>query len=187
MLMIFIIGSHHFVDMSKKHKTKEGYILLLSMLIISIILAISFGVYAISLKEVILASYLKDSARAFGAADRAVECTLYWDKGAPQNGLPYTIFTTSTQYISPLVFPNPDPICESQQINTVANGWTSVNNTVDTGTTNFIITFPDNTCAEVSVFKESNSTTTIVSNGYNTCDVTNPRRTQRTIQVQGAF
>ena len=173
--------------MSKKKTTQQGYILLLSMLIISIILAISFGVYAISLKEVILASYLKDSARAFGAADRAVECTLYWDKGAPQNGLPYTIFTTSTQYISPLVFPNPDPICESQQINTVGSSWSSVNNTNDTGTTNFNIVFPDNTCAEISVLKEGNSTTTIVSNGYNTCDSTDPRRTQRTIQVQGAF
>ena len=164
---------------------KQGYILLMSVLVVSIILAISFGIYALSIKDLVLASYLKDSAVAFGAADKGVECTLYWDRGYPQNGMPYTIFSTSTQYVSPLGG-GVSPYCDGTQLNALPS-WSSVNNTADSGDTDFSLAFPDGTCADISVLKEGNSTTTIVSNGYNLCDPTNPRRTQRTIQVQGNF
>ncbi len=158
----------------------------MSVLIVSIILSISFGIYALSIKDIILASYLKDSAKAFGAADKGVECALYWDRSAPQNGRSYTIFTTSTQYVSELSPTFPEPICDSTQIRLLPS-WTAVNAPdPTTGTTNFSLAFPDNTCADIMVFKESNSTTTIVSNGYNTC-VAGARKTQRTIQVQGNF
>jgi hypothetical protein len=165
----------------------KGYILLMSVLVASIILAISLGVYALSIKDLILAGYLKDSAIAFGAADKGIECALYWDRSAPQDGLPYTIFTTSTQYVSLDYLLLPPPVCDTSRLDTLAS-WRSVNAPdPTTGTTNFTLTFPDNTCAEIEVFKESSATTTIISNGYNTCDVTSPRRTQRTIQVQGNF
>lgn len=169
-----------------KTNSKKGYILLMAVLIVSIILAISFGIYALAIKDVILASYLKDSAKAFAAADRGVECALYWDRSTPQNGRTYTLFTTSTQYI---IEPNGGairpPICDAVQLNTLPS-WNAVNLTTDTGTTNFNLTFSDNSCAEITVFKEGSSTTTVVSNGYNTC-VPNMRKTQRTIQVQGNF
>jgi hypothetical protein len=173
--------------MKLKHNTSEqGYILLMSVLIVSVILSISFGIYALSIKDVILASYLKDSAKAFGAADKGVECALYWDRSTPQNGRAYTIFTTSTQYVVQVtggsVLP---PICDSVQLDTLPS-WSAVNTPANTGTTNFSLSFPDNTCADVMVFKESNGTTTLISNGYNTC-TPNARRTQRTIQVQGNF
>jgi len=160
----------------------------MAVLISSIILAISLGVYAISLKEVILASFLKDSARAFGAADRAVECTLYWDRSAPQNGFPYSIFSSSTLYVVPTGGGGAQPFCDNQLItDTSATGWTVTNSPVDTGLTVFSLQYPDGTCADVSVFKESNSTTTIIGNGYINCDPNNTRRTQRSIQVQGNF
>ena len=163
----------------------------MAVLIVSIILSISFGIYALSIKDVILASYLKDSARAFGAADKGIECALYWDRGAPQNGMPYTVFTTSTQYTNINFALTGHPKCDSLDIDSVfpdPHNWTSVNAPdPTTGTTNFFLTFPDNTCADILVFKESNSTTTVVSNGYSTCDPNGPRRTQRTIQVQGNF
>ena len=158
----------------------------MSVLIVSIILSISFGIYALSIKDIILASYLKDSAKAFGAADKAMECTLYWDRSAPQNGMPYTIFATSTLY-TPIAFgvgPIPTPVCD--EATPIIVGPPTITSSPDTGTTNFSLAFPDNTCADVMVFKESNATTTIVSNGYNTC-VAGARKTQRTIQVQGNF
>ncbi len=167
--------------------TEKGYILLMAVLIVSIILSISFGIFALSMKDVILASYLKDSAKAFGAADKGVECALYWDRSAPQNGRSYTIFTTSTQYVVEVVAGAiQPPLCDAVQLDTLPS-WT-VTNTPDanTGTTNFSLAFPDGTCADIMVFKESNSTTTLVSNGYNTC-TSNSRQTQRTIQVQGNF
>ena len=51
-------------------KKKGGYILLLTLLIISILLAISLGIFAISLKETTLSSFLRDSEKALAAADR---------------------------------------------------------------------------------------------------------------------
>ena len=161
--------------------------LLLSVIITSIILAISFGVYELSVKEVILASFLKDSAQAFGAADRGIECALYWDRSTPQNGMPYTIFTTSTAYVSP---PNliPNAVCDNIQLGQAAQTlWTATNATPTSGMTEFRLIFSDKTCAELSILKSGNSTTTVVSNGYNTCDTSNPRRTQRTIEVTGNF
>ena len=180
----------HFIKKNKKRA--EGYILLMAILIASIILSISLGIYALTIKEVILASFLKDSSMALGAADRAMECTLYWDRSAPQNSFSYTIFTTSTPaYVYQPDGPDFAAICDTTNIRDAGlTGWSAVNNTADTGLTSFSLNYADNTCADVSVFKESNGTTTIVANGYNICgagNLNNPRRTQRTIQVQGNF
>ncbi len=175
-------------------ETKEnGYILLLAVLVSSIILGISFGVYSISIKEIILASYLKDSARAFATADRAIECTLYWDRSFPQNGMPYTIYATSTAYIAPWVL---DPVlhdpltvlCDAQQIilPTPANtNWDvpAASLTATAGITTFSLVFPDGTCADVEVEKDEDNGSIFTANGYNTCDTANPRRINRTIQV----
>ncbi len=175
----------HFTFFTKERKQKRGFILLLSVLIASIILAISLGVYALSIKEVILASFLHDSALAFGAADRAIECTLFCDRSAPQNGMPYTIFSSSTSYVTPGALAN--AMCDAQLLTGASSNWTVVNNPANTGTPQFTLAYPDNTCADVSVFKEGNSTTTITSNGYNNCDPNSLRRTQRSIEVQGNF
>ncbi len=166
--------------------TQRGYILLMSVLVASIILAISFGIYALSIKDLILSSYLKDSAVAFGAADKGIECALYWDRGTPANGRTYTIFTTSTAYVfQPTGGGIRPPICDATQLDTSPT-WSATNPSANKGLTTFTLTFPDNACAEVSVFKDGDSTTTVVSNGYNLCgpsNATNPRRTQRTIEA----
>lgn len=168
-----------------------GYILLLSVLVSSIILALSFSVYAISIKEVILASYLKDSAKAFATADRAIECALYWERSYPQNGMPYSIYPTSTDYISPWVLdpvahPRTSIVCDGQQItmaSPAASDWQEVR-TLGTGEATFWIHYTDNaTCAEVHVRKTLIGGSVFTANGFNTCDVTNPRRANRTIQV----
>ncbi len=175
-----------------KHYKHKGFILLLAVLISSIVLAISLGVYSLSLKEVILASYLKDSAKAFGAADRAVECTLYWDRLAPYNGMPYTIFSTSSAYVTISSDTLDNAVCDNTQLDNSAaspagTGWTVTNVPPTTGMTAFTLTYPDGTCADVTVNKEVYAKTTVISNGYNNCDPTNDRRTQRTIQVTSNF
>lgn len=176
---------------SKSACDRGGYILLLSVLISSIVLGIAFGVYAISIKEIILASYLKDSAKAFAIADRAIECALYWDRGNPQNGMPYMIFPTSTAYIypwvaDPVAYPESNVTCEGMQITLPAPAQSNWISSVDTnsGTTTFTILFPtENTCADIQVEKDDDAGSIFTVNGYNTCDSTNPRRTNRTIQV----
>lgn len=163
----------------EERKQDGGYILLLTILIISIILAISFSIYALSIKEVILASFLKESEKAFTAADRAVECTLYWDRSFPQNGLPYTAFATSTIWVEPANINI--VVCDGTSL--PLTPWDNTTGRTPTkGVTTFSITYADGTCADVSVTKE-NGNTSLTSNGYNNCSPGATRRTQRTIQV----
>lgn len=174
---------HYFITTSAAIRPKKegGYILLLTVLIVSIILAISFGIYSLSIKEVILASFLRDSQRAFSAADRGVECALYWDMAYPQNGMPYTIFASSTAYIAPGNLSSAE--CDSKQLNNAAiTSWSVSELTATQGTTDLSLLFDDGTYSEINV-KKVDLDTTIRVNGYNSKDMLNPRQTQRTIEV----
>lgn len=161
--------------------------MLLAILIINIVLAMSLGIFSITLKAILIASFMKDSQKAFGVADRALECALYWDRGYTWNGMTpqESIFSTGTSYTPPTNLSSAQ--CDGLQLSSVAapptgTGWT-VSNTAATGTTNFTITYPkENTCAEVRVIKDEISTQVTV-NGYNTCSSSNPRRIQRTLQA----
>ena len=170
----------------------SGYILLLTLLIISILLAMSFGIYTISIKEIVLASFLRDSQQAFAAASSGAECALYWDRVPsllnPQLGITYTIFATGT---IPTLYQIPsnlsNAVCNNGQSNIQLSlisvtGWT-VTTTVTTGTTAFLLNFSNGSCVDVVVTKTGNESTLVVSDGYNTCDTTFPRRTQREIVV----
>lgn len=171
---------HQYIQQTKK--PSRGYALLLSILIINIILAMSLGIFSISLKELQLAAFLRDSQKAFGAADRAMECSLYWDRAYPQNGItpPETIFATSSAYVRPTNLNS--AVCDGQQLNNVPVSQWNVTTTIATGTTSFLLNFVDGTCSMVTVVKDAISTT-LTSNGYDTCAANNPRKTQRTIQV----
>ena len=64
-----------------KIKTSEqkGFTLLLSLLVISIILSVSFGVFDVMTKELKLSGIGRESQISFYAADAGVECAYYWD------------------------------------------------------------------------------------------------------------
>lgn len=163
----------------------SGYILILTLLVISILLAVGFGISAISIKEVVLSSFLRDSERALAAASSGVECALYWDRSAPQNGMQYTIFATGTGFTT--VPGLSRAVCDEgytgvppQQL--LLAGW-DVDTTTGTGTTAFSLDFADGTCVDVTVVKVGNESTTVIGDGYNTCTVALPRRTQREIAV----
>lgn len=171
----------------KKNRRGGGYSLLLAILIINIVLAMSLGIFSITIKALILAAFVKDSQKAFGVADRALECALFWDRGYAWNGMTpqKSIYSSGTTFTPPT---NVDSAqCGGQRLNNPApaptgTGWT-VTNTTATGTTNFMLTYPaENTCAEIKVVKDQISTI-ITVNGYNTCVSSNPRKIQRTIQA----
>lgn len=170
---------HRALKNCRKQKTAEGYILLLTLLVISILLAISFGLYTIGLKEVVLSSFLRDSEKALVAADHGAECALFWDRSYPQNGMPYTIFATGTAYENPASINNAS--CAGMQLYG-SPGW-NVTVTAATGTTAFSLDFSDGTCVDVTIVKSGDQASSIVSDGYNSCDVSLPRRTQREISV----
>jgi len=67
--------------MKKNHHTttESGFVVLFSILISTIILTMSAGIFQVAQKESILSSYSRESQKAFYAADAGVECALYWD------------------------------------------------------------------------------------------------------------
>lgn len=167
------------------YRKKEGFILLLTVLVTSVILAISFSIFRISLKELIMASFLKNSAQAFVAADRGIECALFWDRAPapanPQGGITYSIFATSSAYQVPTNINNATCGDGATRLNT--SSWVVSGLTATRGQTTFEIPFSDLTCVQVIVFKNDGDTT-VTANGFNNCLVSSERKTQRTIQVR---
>lgn len=149
-------------------KTNRGFILPFAVLISGVILAVGLAVFNLILKEILLSSSGRESQFAFYAADTGGECALFWD--AKQG-----IFPTSSQS---LVYGG-SASCAGVSI----VPFTSSIGTVDAATTTFNI---DNGgyCVTVTVAKSNGGNNTkIESEGFNTCDVTNPRRVERAIRI----
>lgn len=63
----------------KTNTTNRGVVLLISVLVASVALAVGFGVYNRTYKELLFASFWKQTQTAFAAADAGLECVMYWD------------------------------------------------------------------------------------------------------------
>ncbi|MEK7148345.1 MAG: hypothetical protein AAB770_00325 [Patescibacteria group bacterium] len=136
---------------------KRGVVLLIAILVSGVTLAVGIGVYNRVYKELLFASFWKQTQVAFSAADAGLECALYWDLHPPASGdvscFGGALFAWSTS-TSPFVLP----------LNTAVSGG----------------------CVNVSIVRSGSPLflTTIESRGYNTCDITNPRRVERGLGVQ---
>lgn len=140
----------------------QGFVILFTVLIVSITLAIALGIASVSFREVLLSTTAKDAQYSFFAADTGAECALYWDIQQAAftqtlvvpscNGAPVDMLSSS----SPFTF----------RFDTAASG-----------------------CAVVTVDKNDPTVTKIESLGYNiSCaDLAsrpdNPRITERAIRV----
>lgn len=67
--------------MNKKlnRKTEKGFVLFLSLLIMSVALTIAFSVFEIFSLNITMGGNIKESQTAFYAADSGLECVYYWD------------------------------------------------------------------------------------------------------------
>lgn len=87
---------------TNQKKNSSGYAILFSVLLVSIILAITLGVLNIALKEFQFTSTARNSHVSFFAADTGGECALYGRKNGMMDTLPPTMVCdtqtrTSTQ------------------------------------------------------------------------------------------
>lgn len=147
---------------------KRGFTLLLAVLVSSILLALGLAIYNVTAKQVILSSAGRESQFAFYAADTGIECTLYWDY--QQNA-----FSTTSPRAQIACGATPNAVVTS-----------SGSGDTFTRTFSFSMSSTNPTpCASVTVTKiSSTQKTTVEALGYNTCDTTNPRRTERAIRVR---
>jgi len=171
----------------KESKDQNGFTLLLAMLILSILLSAALGVSDIIIKGNKFSLIAQESQKAFFAADKGIDCALFyhiaydrvpgvspaWTHGPfPRNDAPNSNDDINMSLVT----------CDGDRLDSLPS-W-SITTTLDSGTTRFRLDFADGACAEVTVLNENNGVdTTITSNGYNTCDPTDPSRTLRVIEV----
>lgn len=181
----------------KNFHKRKGIALLMSVLVSSIFFVIAAAVFKIAFIEYTLSSTGKDSQFAFYAADTGAECALYWDSNYPSNAQDSSgsAFNVGSQAVSsdPVAFEDSN----RQNILGIGNGPSltlikclgadvvSFSQGGDTRDTKFELN-SGSVCANVDVQKRENSgslVTTIISKGYNTCNVSSPRRVERTLKV----
>ncbi len=132
--------------------------LLISIIFMSVVLAVGLSLASFGYKQIILVSSVTQAQNAFYAADSALECVLYADQ---HNA---AFFNTPYHPRAPSFTCNNNAYTISNPSS--KNGWQ-------------IYTLPkirfDNTCALVSVYKGTYGETYIFATGYsnNTCTINN--------------
>lgn len=136
----------------------QGFVILFTVLISSIILMIGFGIFSIATRQTILSGTAREAQNAFYAADAGVECALY--------------FQTHSQVFESTGFPGVAssdwPSCGST--GNVINGAGTPGLATDPARFDIMIDPIQKTCAHVSVYDVGN-TRRIIAQGYNICSI----------------
>ncbi len=158
------------------HLRSQGYTLLFSMLLTTLVLSIGVSILTIARKEVILTGSSRESHRALLAADSGLECAVYWNRVASN-------------------FPGPDED-ESGRLSQINCQNMSVNVNIDDSVSavfeySWIIDrVADKQCTLVKIIKAQEAVgtefairTTYESRGYNTaCSDTSNKRVERALR-----
>jgi len=153
-----------------KSKVEDGFTLLFSLLIISIVLSVSLGVADLIIRELTLSSIGKESQKAFYAADTGIECAMFWD--------------VQKDHFDKLGDYKLDCAGKKDIDNDVGKGVIFFGGST---TTSFTLDFGDS-CAKVDLIKTEitgvGKITTIDSLGYNmACSVNSVRQVERGLRI----
>lgn len=143
---------------------EEGFVLLLSALISSILLTIAIYMVSIAQKELILANLGRDSQYAFYAADSGSECALYWDFSGAFDG----VETFDNPFCSGVVVGRQEIVSGTPTGTTLTGGRGYFDTNINYRTDKLCFN-QNNRCVIVEVTKYSTGTDTtfINSKGYN--------------------
>lgn len=153
----------------------RGFTLLIAIILSSVILAVGLALLDITFKQAVLASAAKQSQIAFYAADSALECALYWDQK-------HNFFTADpTQRDANLT--QADVLCGGLPV--------TFDGAPRRGTdqiTDFNIPCAGGTGIQASVRVYKNfpqgQKNRIYTEGYNSCNDSDPRRIERGLKAQ---
>jgi type II secretory pathway pseudopilin PulG len=157
----------------------KGFALLYAMLVLSVVLSVSMGLFNVVMRYYSIESSARESQHAFYAADSAAECVYYWDSHWQDNGLSNSPFPENDTDIP---VPNDKVYCAGVELKTISD-FTTVT-TADTGTTNFTLPLAGDIARNAKVIVVKNSTTkskVLTVSGHNTTDDESPRLVERTI------
>lgn len=143
----------------------RGFTLLVAVILSSVVVTIGMALLDVAYKQVLLSSTAKQSQYAYYEADTALECALYYDQQLDAFNTNPTELTTLT--------------CEGQtfSFNTTGNS--------PRITTYSVPCAGGGTQAYVTAYKNypEEPTTRIFVNGYNSCNLADPRRIERGLKV----
>ena len=143
----------------------RGFTLLFAALATSLLMSIGLVILKIAIKNAMLSGIAEQSQLAIYAADTGFECALYWD--VIQNAF--------------------DPFAPVRSISCAGDtafvGGGNVSPVV------YTINLRAKYCADIRVDKQKTLTggfesTVITADGFNSCDINNLRRVQRTLEVR---
>ena len=157
-------------------KSNKGFAMIYTMLIITVITAVSFGALTLILKEKNLSKVARNSLDARSAADVGLECMLYLDK-APSKFLD----PSSTSYSGTFTtLCGRDTSSNSVSYDVIALSGSSISYTYYVASTSSV----DGQCFEAYLYRDISvtpNTTRVDVQGYNICDITNTNSVQRGI------
>lgn len=145
-------------------KKNKGFVILFAVLVSTIILIITAGIFNFAIKSSILSSYAEESQIAFYAADTGMECALYWDI-SPE--ISQTVFDQS--------YAGDAPTCAGDTITVSDDGsdrywfWIDLDKTGDTIEHGCVFVLIDKSDTEV-IEEETVYFTEITAAGYNSCE-----------------
>lgn len=158
-----------------KHTYNSGFTLYVAITISAVLLVIVTSLVNLSVKQSIVSHTISDSQQAFYAADSALECAFYWDV---KN-------SSGSSAFDPEAGSGTDINCNV--INDPTNHWVVGGSNILTTNVGPIHYNSGKFCAEFTVKKTLVSpgvyTTAIEAKGYNTCDLTAPRRVERAVRA----
>ena len=168
---------------------KEGFTLIISIFLASIVLTITLSMMQILYKQLVLSTADRESQVAFFAADTGMECAYYWDfRGDISGSSTASIFSgVNNAGVSALA-----PKCAGKNIYTATGPGgevafdTSATNSIDDITTFYMTNIASTTaCNYVTIKKnKTTATTSIESHGQNRCVLGDLRRVERAIQFR---
>lgn len=142
----------------KQSHKREGFVILFTILIASIIMVIGLGMYSIASRETVLSGTAREAQYAFYAADAGVECALYAQSLDNSGG---------------------NPIIEETSNETFACGKLPViriggsGGITDPYVYRVMVDPVKRSCAQVNIFNVgtlTNSMRRVIAQGYNLCD-----------------
>jgi hypothetical protein len=145
-----------------KQTRTQGFAMLFTVLVMTLILSIALGIANITFKQTILSSLAKDSQVAFYQADAGIECVLYYDLDITKQ------YFDGVKNISELE-------CGNQRLTggmTSSNYYAYVNANPGAGA-----------CINTVIIDKTGSQVDIISRGNNVCQ-TNPRQVERALEVK---
>src|SRR3989338_7920619 len=158
--------------MLKVKSKKRGFALLIAVIVSTIILTIGLSIINTALKEIILASTVRNSLTSFYIADTGAGCALYWDN-----------IRGNFEKVSGFTVGSPPSMIECQHVkipvvpaDALRGVWLRDDEHLS------------KPCAEIEFETTSVGTREekvfLRSWGFNTCDVTNQRRVDRALEVK---